>query len=72
MAADSPPPGAFFMPVSELYTLSEIATRYRVSRWLLQRAVRDGRLPALRVGTLIRVTADDLDAFVRRPSCPMP
>jgi len=71
MAADSPPPGAFFMS-SELLTLAEIAAKYRCSRWLLQRAVRDGRLPALRVGTLIRVTADDLDAFVRRPSCPMP
>jgi excisionase family DNA binding protein len=61
--------GAFLMP--EYFTLAECASRYRVSRWTMMRAVQDGRLSAVRVGRCIRVSPDALESFVTAPSCPI-
>jgi len=61
--------GGFVM--SSYLTLSECAERYRVSRWLFSRAVQDGRLSAVRVGSRIRIAPDALESFVNAPSCPI-
>ena len=47
-----------------LLTINEIAAALRVSKMTVYRFIRDGRLPAIRVGSSLRVYRDDLDTYL--------
>ncbi len=51
---------------SPLLTRREAVQRLRCSESTLGRKVRDGELPAVRVGTLVRFRVEDLDAYLER------
>ncbi|MET8757383.1 MULTISPECIES: helix-turn-helix domain-containing protein [Lentzea] len=53
--ADKTPPA--YLPVSEA------AAHLSVSEVTIRRAIRAGKLPHIRLGRLVRVAVDDLDAF---------
>lgn len=55
MADNKTPPA--YLPVSEA------ATHLSVSEATIRRAIRAGKLPHIRLGRLVRVAVDDLDAF---------
>ena len=46
----------------------EVARLLRVDRKSVYAAIREGRLPALRVGRVLRVSVDDLQALAVDPS----
>lgn len=48
----------------ELMTVEEVAELLKVSRAGVYRWVETGRLKALRVGSLLRFTPEDLRAFI--------
>lgn len=48
----------------DLLDINEIAAGLRVSKMTVYRFIRDGRLPAIRVGNSLRVHRGDLDAFL--------
>ena len=48
----------------DLLNINEIAAALRVSRMTVYRFVRDGRLPAFRVGNSLRVHRRDLAAYL--------
>lgn len=45
-------------------TVSDAAAMLRVNAKIVRRAISEGRLPAFRVGRLIRVRAEDVAALV--------
>lgn len=45
-------------------TVREVATAMRVSTMTVYRLIRDGQLPAIRVGKHFRIRAADVDAFL--------
>lgn len=45
-------------------TVDEVAIRLRVSRMTVYRLVRDGTLPAHRIGRALRIHPDDLAAYL--------
>lgn len=47
-----------------LLTVREVATAMRVSTMTVYRLIRDGQLPAIRVGKHFRIRATDVDAFL--------
>ena len=47
-----------------LLTVPEVAKRLRVHQLTVRRHIKDGSLPAVRVGRAIRVKEDDLNAFL--------
>ena len=47
----------------------EVAAMLRVDRKSVYSAIRAGRLPALRVGRVLRVSVDDLQTLAVEPSC---
>jgi len=55
-------------PPAALLTIPEVASRLRVSRWTIYRAIEAGRLPALRVGAgergALRVDAGELERWL--------
>ena len=51
----------------ELHTVSEVATRLRLSDATVRRLVHSGEIPALRVGGSIRIRRDDLAALLSGP-----
>lgn len=48
----------------QLHTVLEVASLLRVSKMTIYRLIRDGSLPALRVGRCFRVRGSAVDAFV--------
>ena len=50
----------------ELYTLHEVAEILRVSYITVRRMVKDGRLPVIRIGRLMRIHKYDIPSFARR------
>jgi excisionase family DNA binding protein len=48
----------------DLLNINEIAAALRVSRMTVYRLIRDGRLPAFRVGKSLRVHRRDLAAYL--------
>jgi len=50
--------------VTELLTLSEVASRLRVSLRTVQRLVSSGQLRVVKVGRLPRVTSTELEAYL--------
>lgn len=51
---------------SRLLNVDEAADRLRISRRSCYSLIHDGRLPATRVGGLLRVEPDEIDRFIRR------
>lgn len=47
-----------------LLTVREVAAAMRVSTMTVYRLIRDGQLPAIRVGKHFRIRAADVDAFL--------
>ncbi|WP_028936937.1 helix-turn-helix domain-containing protein [Pseudonocardia spinosispora] len=54
----------------ELLTVAEVAAQWRVSKMTVYRLVRDGKLPALRVGRSFRVFQRDAREHVRLHTFP--
>jgi excisionase family DNA binding protein len=50
-------------PDPEVWTVDEIAARWRVSRMTVYRLCHSGDLPALRIGRTFRITNTDLHAY---------
>ena len=50
-------------PVGQLYTTDEVAKLLRVSQRTVQVWIRDGTLPAVRYGRLLRIRQADLASF---------
>ncbi len=50
----------------EFYSLEEVADKLGVTYQLIYKLVRTGDLPAIRLGKLYRVSADDLAAYLER------
>lgn len=48
-----------------LYTLDEVQSRLSIGRTKAYELVAKGELSAIRVGRLLRVSAQDLESFVR-------
>lgn len=51
--------------IPQLLTVAEVGERLNVGERMVRRLVGDGRLPSLRLGGHVRVSLDDLAAFVR-------
>lgn len=51
---------------ARLLTVSEVANLLRVSRMTVYRAIKDGDMPALRVGRSYRLREDDVDDYLSR------
>lgn len=51
--------------MEKFYTCEEIAERYAVKITTVWEWIRRGDLPAVKVGRLYRIRADDLEAFER-------
>ena len=49
----------------ELYTLHEVAEILRVSYITVRRMIKDGRLPVIRMGRLMRIYKYDIPTFTR-------
>lgn len=50
----------------EPYTVPEVAKKLRVDPRLLYREIEAGRLEAVRIGRLIRITNEQLDSYLGR------
>ncbi len=48
-----------------LLTVAEVAELFRVSSMTVYRLIRNGELPAVRVGRSYRVREDDLQAYLQ-------
>jgi excisionase family DNA binding protein len=46
-------------------TVEEVAARYRVSRWAVYGWIKEGRLPAVRIGTRYLFDADEVEQHLR-------
>lgn len=58
--------------VVDLLNVNEVAAALRVSKMTVYRLVRDKRLPAIRLGSSLRVYRHDLDAFLSAAFQPSP
>lgn len=56
----------------ELCTVDEAATRLKLHPKTVLRHIREGRLPARRLGKAYRIRLADLDAFAGVPPAPQP
>lgn len=54
----------------ELYSVDQVAGRLGLHVRTVRGYVRDGRLKAVRIGKSYRITREDLEAFLGRPSEP--
>lgn len=50
----------------EYLTPEECAARLKVSKWTIYRLVKEGKLPAARLGHILRIPAPALDDLVQR------
>ncbi len=53
--------------MNTLYTVDEVAVQLRLHPLTVYRAVKDGRLEALRIGRSIRITPQAIHDFIQRP-----
>jgi excisionase family DNA binding protein len=69
-SATHPPPSAGAMestsasPYRRLFDRESLADYLRLSTDTIDRLVKAGRLPCVRIGSQVRFTSDDVDAFV--------
>lgn len=54
------------MTTQTYLTVAEIATSMRVSRMTVYRLIESGELPAVRVGTMLRVKISDMATYLKR------
>ena len=54
------------VPEGELFTLKEVAAWLKITVAMVRAMIKRGELPAIRVGRLLRVRHEDLDAFMTR------
>jgi excisionase family DNA binding protein len=54
----------------EMFDKQTLARYFRVSVDTIDRLVKAGKLPAVRIGNQIRFTLDDVDAFIERSRLP--
>jgi excisionase family DNA binding protein len=59
-------------PVSGVYDTDELAEILGVHRRTVQRLIVSGEMGAIKVGRRLRVTEDQLKAFIQRQQIPMP
>ena len=52
--------------MEKFFTCEEVAARYSVKTTTVWEWVKRGELPAVKIGKLYRVRADDLEAFEQR------
>jgi excisionase family DNA binding protein len=52
-----------------IYTVDDIARRWKTSAWFVRQQIRDGMLKASRVGRLIRVRHADLECYEESWPC---
>jgi excisionase family DNA binding protein len=50
----------------QLFSIGAVAVRLDVSRDTVRRLIARGDLAAIRIGGVVRVSADDLESFVER------
>jgi len=53
------------MSAPSLLTVAEVADLFRVSSMTVYRLIRNGELPAVRVGRSYRVREDDLQSYLQ-------
>lgn len=53
------------METALLLKPKEVADALQISVWRVRQMVHNGELPALRVGNLIRIPADDLKRWIK-------
>ena len=53
------------MQAADVLTVEEAAERLRLSRGKCYEAVRQGLIPAIRIGRMIRISRAALDDFIR-------
>lgn len=51
-------------PVVDLLNINEVAAALRVSKMTVYRFIGDGRLPAIRLGSSLRVHRRDLESYL--------
>ena len=51
---------------NKFYSLEEVADLLGVTYQLIYKLVRNGEMPALRVGKMYRITGDDLEAYLNK------
>lgn len=49
--------------VSKAYTVASLAQEWECSQGLIRKAIADGRLGCFRLGTLIRIPAEEVERF---------
>lgn len=49
----------------DLQTVAEVAEQLKVHEKTLRRWIAEGRIPVVRIGRLVRISRDDLEAFLR-------
>lgn len=49
----------------EAYSVKELSKKWRISEDLVRKAVREGRLPHVRIGKRILFHAETIDKFLR-------
>ena len=54
------------VPEGELFTVREVATWAKISVAMVRTMIHRGELTAVRMGRLLRVRREDLDAFLAR------
>jgi excisionase family DNA binding protein len=54
----------------EMFDKQTLARYFRVSVDTIDRLVKAGKLPAVRIGNQVRFTLDDVDAFIERNRSP--
>lgn len=52
------------MSSPEFLTASEVAAKLRISRMTVTRWVRDGKLPAVRLGAVLRIPTEAVDRML--------
>jgi excisionase family DNA binding protein len=52
-------------PIGVLYTTEEVAQLLKVTTRAVQKWVREGKLPAVKYGRVLRIRAEDLQQFGR-------
>jgi excisionase family DNA binding protein len=57
-------PAAHTGPVSALYSVRQVADRFGVHPETVRRLIHEGRLDALRIGRVLRVDGEAVEAFV--------
>lgn len=53
--------------MENIYTPEEVAEKLKASRRTVYRWIKKGELKSFKAGKLVRITREDLEAFIGRP-----